>query len=575
MSVAECPPADLVDVREASIECRHPSPSDSPARSKGALSVTGAINILLLSIAGFWFTKNDVDADLWGHVRFGEDLWRTRTLPTIDPYSYAAGDRLWINHEIGAELFLAWLARHGNWAIQLAKFALGIGSVLIAATMSRRQRIGALPQLLLYSAIIATLSWGWSSRPQLLSYFCFVLLLWIIERGARSTAWLWLSIPLMTLWANCHGGFLFGLGLLGLYLCARMGRDLLSKPSDPAQVRLARVATLSLIGVGAVAATWINPYGAGLYQGLVDELGIPRPQIAEWLPLSWTSTALLPAHLLIVYALAATLFTKESLAVEKRLLVLVMVIEAQLHVRHIPFLALATLAWLPGHVQSSVERVLTNGSTWSGFVAFGPRPAPRFAVFCVSVVAIVLGIVSVDRLRSIDVPRDRYPVDALEFAASRGLKGRMVTPFSWGEYALAALGPEIKVSFDGRYGTTYDQETIDLNFDLWYPDDARVRYRSPKSPPFDPRAVLRRGDPNLALIDRVGFPQAERVMNEASAEWIVLYQDPLASIWGRRDVYDDPRSPARLPAERRVARSTIARESVPFPALPRPAIVTR
>jgi hypothetical protein len=44
-------------------------------------------------------------------------------------------------------------------------------------------------------------------------------------------------------------------------------------------------------------------------------------------------------------------------------------------------------------------------------------------------------------------------------------------------------------------------------------------------------------------------------MARATAEWVLLYEDGVAQIWGRRSVYDDPQSARYLaPALRSVSR---------------------
>src|SRR6188768_2227494 len=79
-----------------------------------------------LASAAFVFAALAVtraDADLWGHVRFGLDILRDRSLPTVDPYSFTQ-DRPWINHEWLSELQMG------------AAYALGgaTGLVLLKAT---------------------------------------------------------------------------------------------------------------------------------------------------------------------------------------------------------------------------------------------------------------------------------------------------------------------------------------------------------------------------------------------------------------------------------------------------------
>ena len=149
-------------------------------------------------------------------------------------------------------------------------------------------RTGGLPLLIFFSAIItaagyalveracvqdervratgacaATLAAGllgivnWGLRPQAFSFLLFGALVYVLEayRLSRSrTVW---AIPfLFALWANLHGGFVFGLTLLGIYVLAALAEDLIRK-------RWLTPATLKLLGVALLSglALCLNPGG--------------------------------------------------------------------------------------------------------------------------------------------------------------------------------------------------------------------------------------------------------------------------------------------------------------------------
>src|SRR4029079_8387051 len=54
--------------------------------------------------------------------------------------------------------------------------------------------------------------------------------------------------------------------------------------------------------------------------------------------------------------------------------------------------------------------------------------------------------------------------EAVLSAKLNGLQGRMLTFFDWGEYAIWHLGPEVKVSMDGRRETVYSDDVIARHF---------------------------------------------------------------------------------------------------------------
>ena len=73
--------------------------------------------------------------------------------------------------------------------------------------------------------------------------------------------------------------------------------------------------------------------------------------------------------------------------------------------------------------------------------------------------------------------------------------------------------------------------------------------------------------PDLALMSRER-PQAIAVLQEHAADWVLLYQDGLASLWGRRNKYDDPTSVFYLPPDCRQISDALQEGIVAWPALP-------
>ena len=161
-----------------------------------------------------------------------------------------------------------------------------------------------------------------------------------------------------------------------------------------------------------------------------------------------------------------------------------------------------------------------------------------------------------------------YPVTAFEFIADHDLNGKLIVPYNWGQYALAAFGagsrPDqtLQVSVDGRFRTCYPQQVIDMNFDF-QAGDGGERYRESA---YDDERVLEHGHPDLALIYR-NAAHSVNVMFRNQHRWTLLYQDRVAQLWGRRARYDDPSSDDFIP----VAKRSISDEPQPgWPAFPLP-----
>jgi hypothetical protein len=410
-------------------------------------------------------------------------------------------------------------------------------------------------------------------RPQLLSFMWLALMLVLLELAFRRWSedqidvnWLWLCPPLFILWANSHGAFLAGLGILAVYLAGRI-IEAFARRSE----RRYRIA-LRLTGIALLsgAATMLNPYGPELLTWLAWSLAEPRPEITEWLPPSPGQPVFFPLVLLVIITVAALATTRERRDWTQIVILAVVTSQAFLHLRHISVLALLCGFWLPVHLQSAASRLRPSFATQLPQVQFSRRWSVALGVTLIATILLQsIGLSS--RVWHLPVPQGRYPVDALQFMVDQGLRGRLVASFNWSQYAIAALAPDIQVAFDGRFDTCYPRDVIDMHFDFLIGENEGKRQRGPHSGPINGRRVLEHGEPNLVLVDR-SYAEAERVMKDeqlrADCDWTLLYQDATAQLWGRARMYDDPASPEFLPPHKRTISDTKHATWRPWPALP-------
>ncbi len=212
------------------------------------------------------------DADLWGHVRFGLDILQTRTLPTDDPYSFTQ-DKPWVNHEWLSELVMgAAYAAGGPVGLVLLKGLLVSATLLVMWTAFRRVRVSV--QLVSLLILVAgSLHITNPLRPQLWTFLGLAILCRVlIEPAGRHRRWLPL---LFVVWANAHGGWVVGCGVLGVWAVGESWGD-----------RSARRQWLWLLPACA-AGTLVTPYGVTLWTFVATTVR-PDRQIEEWLPL-WAS----------------------------------------------------------------------------------------------------------------------------------------------------------------------------------------------------------------------------------------------------------------------------------------------
>jgi hypothetical protein len=514
--------------------------------------------LLLLVGALFLSIVSRADPDLWGHVRYGQDVLAEGRLPATATYTFTAADQPWINHENLAEIaFAGAMNAVGPAGLGIIRGVLGLAVMGLVLAAARRERVG-LPATALTVVLVGwNLGCWWTARPQLFTNAGFAAMIFLLDRGGR---WLALVPLLFVAWANAHGGFVAGLLLLALYLGCR-GIEALVRDGRAAWPR---VAALTTLGVVAALATLITPYGIEYAVWLFRDLSPPRPEISEWARLAPRHQQFVPFVLLSGLSAVAFATPGRPRDLTRIACLVVAASQAVLHLRHIPFFAILAGFWLPPQLDLLFGRLAARrAAAVPRAGAARPTRLPRAALV---VAAVVLVVTLGAQLRRLRVDKAQYPVDAFAFMAAHQIAGRAVVYFDWSQYAIAAFAPRLTVAFDGRFRTCYPQDVADAHFDLILGDRPGRRWRSPSSAPFDPTRALEMGAPELVLLNR-HVPYGPDVMRHA-AGWVLLYQDELAELWGRRERYDDPRSPEFLPPERRAISDRPQRGFVLFPALP-------
>jgi hypothetical protein len=539
---------------------------------------------------------NVADPDLWGHVRYGQDLLRDGYLPATSTYTFTAENYRWINHENLSEIVFALLASSfGQYGLLWFKLLASLFIFAVIALFARAEVERHWVVSIVCVAVAINLSPFWSFRPQIISYTYFVLLVALLtysfhgwrdqwhlkwQRPAPSELTtvrlraLWAAPIIFVLWANSHGAFVAGMALFLLYMVLRAAELFIRL----GRASLPTVRHLSIIAAATVLATLVNPYGVKLHLWLAEALRVPRPEVLEWAPTDFVSAGGIRFALLLAISAGSMIFSRRQKDFTQIVLMAVTAWQSIEHFRHVPFFAVLAAFWIPGHVDSALQRLrnLLGAST-----RVSPLPGSKLALVGSAIAGIVLVCLLAFQMRMIQVKSDFYPVAAFQFLEDRGLDGRMVVNFRWAQYALATFcAPDdepmkSRISFDGRFRTCYPQTVLDMHFDFWLGDGTPAqRYRSPQSPPVDPTAVLQFNEPEIIIISRE-MPLPVRVMQSQTDRWCLLYQDALSQVWGQRSRFDDPTHADFFPKELREISDAQQLGAVSWPAFPTPRAETK
>jgi hypothetical protein len=250
------------------------SSEDSPERrdrapiARSLLSYAPALLLLLAVVAD---SMQYADADLWGHVRYGQMMLSTGHLMRVDIFSYAAAGWRWIDHEWLAEVVMALVYNAlGVAGLKLLKLlCAGTIVTLLAAGLAETGSSMA-TQFVALAAVAIALIQQMQFRPQLFDYIFLAALIAMLAResyGRRAS--LWLAVPMLALWANLHGGFFIGLAALGIYCAARAAEGIASGTGPGSALRP------GAITAAAALATLCNPWGSGEWTAVARSLGNP------------------------------------------------------------------------------------------------------------------------------------------------------------------------------------------------------------------------------------------------------------------------------------------------------------
>jgi len=404
----------------------------------------------------YFLADNEADNDLWVHLFLGRRLLGGAGLPRVDDLSYTAAGQPWVDHEWLSQVGLAAIYESAGatwlWLFKLLLALVGAGLLWRStASVTRRTWVrGAVIAL-----VVAAAARGFAVRPQIFSYCAVAALLswldWLaVRRRGSALAPLAIVFAVFVLWANLHGAFIVGLGILGLFA-------VLPLPGGP-RWRWAMPAV-------AVAAACVTPYGPWLFTYIVGELGVPHP-LSEWQAVHPFDPAQRPFVLLFV-AVAATLPFARWLggAPWRAALLAITAFLAFRHQRHVPLFAICAARPLADQVDAAWQRL----SSRAAFRLSRPARA-LLAVGLLAVAVAQMGLLGRRLLADpggIAFVAEDYPVGAVRFAAARGLSGNLALPLDWGGYVLWHLAPDVKVSMDGRFATVYPAHVVATNFDYF------------------------------------------------------------------------------------------------------------
>jgi hypothetical protein len=376
------------------------------------------------------------DPGVWWHVATGNLILDSGAIPHTDPFTHTAPGAKWEPSE--------WLA---EVAMALVHRAFGYGGVAAMGAFAGALTLALLNRLLLRSlepihALLLTLLAALGvlphviARPHMLAMP--LLVIWVaklvdaVDRRETPTYWL---LPVMTLWANLHGGFALGIGLCGLLALEAM----LTAGSLQAAVRCAlRWAPFVVLAILASLATPHHVDGYLLILKLLS-MKFTLSTIAEWKSPDFQRDFSFTLWLLL--ALGIVLIRGIRLPPTRALLSLLLLYFALTHIRTFENLTLLVPLLVAAPLAAQLRAAPAVSTARPGLAALDrllenigrKAHAQGLIAALAGIVALTAAVNAASDFR----PTDRFsPVAAVDSIQGLELKGPVLNHLNFGGYLI-------------------------------------------------------------------------------------------------------------------------------------------
>jgi hypothetical protein len=511
-------------------------------------------------LAGPLSNRPLADSDIGWHIRTGELILATHSLPRTDPFSSTMQGQPWFAWEWLYDILLGILHQAcglNGVAWLCALLVAAIFAMLLSQLLERGTGLLLAIVLMLLAEAASTIHLY--ARPHIVSWLFSLLWFVALDRWEHWERWdrlelgslprwiPWFFPASMLLWVNLHGGWLFGIALLGVYAFAAFVESLRVQDAFAA-IRAAHPArAMAVTWVASAVTTLVNPFGwrlhAHIYRYLGDRYLMNRidefrsPDFHGWAQRCFAVILVLVliafaghrfsgisklrlSHLLVVLLAAyAGFYSSRNLPVSSMLLVLV--------AGPILWENFASLADKPGAwqwVRNATARI-AKFSDRMGAQEMQLRGHLWPVVSVVFAFAICLqgGWLGSRQLIRAQFDPQKMPVAAVTFLQKESARKQPSTEpvFStdaWGGYLIYRMYPERKVVMDDRhdlYGSGRIRQYLILT-------QAEPGWHSVLDQ-WQIRTVLLPIDSTLA-----------NLLREVPQDWRVAYEDNVAVVFERR-----------------------------------------
>ena len=437
------------------------------------------------------------DAGIGWHIRTGQMILATHTIPRVDPFSVTAFSattgQAWFAWEWLYDVLVGWLDRTAglNGVVLFTALVIAAAFAWTFRLLLRRGTNILLALLLVLLAASAAMI-HFLARPHVVSWLFTVAWFCILDSSEKScctydyksvatsepkllrASMLWLLPPLMLVWVNVHGGFLVGFALLAIYWCGAVWQWL--RPTGDRfddilrKIRAGRlVRVLTLTGIMSGLATLVNPYGFQLhvhiYRYLTNRFLMDHISEFQSPNFHYVAQKCFAGLLLLTLVALAVKKPEAGRARTSQALIILFAVYSGLYAsRNIPVSSLLLILIIGPWLSEAMEGFRDRRQGGRGFVSaqfLRRMEAVEFSlrghlwliamvVFTCSI-AVHGGKLGTNPLMDAHFDAKRFPLAAVDYLTKEDVQGPLVAPDDWGGYLIYRLYPRVRMVIDDRH----------------------------------------------------------------------------------------------------------------------------
>jgi len=396
------------------------------------------------------------DADSGWHIRTGEEILKTHSVPQKDLFSFSKPAADWYAWEWLTDVL--WAKLHSAFGLRgICWFAGILIATFVALLLRFSLWMGASLFISLATVLVASgaASVHFLARPHAFTLALLPLSVWLLESDRRrpSNRVYWL-IPLVAIWANLHGGFPAVLLVLGAAAAGAAIEVLIGAQG----AEWKRAIRYSVLTIAAALASFVNPYGFRLHQHMIEYLRSDwiRNVVEEFHSPNFRTENMLQFEILLFIGLLVAASLIQRKRITEALWILGFGHMALASVRHVtifaavvaPYLAVELTRWWRANFESASKKSIAG--IWNQINADLTPSFLRSTVWLPAILTVVLFLPAKLVHWPSDYPKEMFPVELIHKRQQLLAQSRLLTTDQWADYLIYLNYPVQRDFVDGR-----------------------------------------------------------------------------------------------------------------------------